>query len=312
MFLKQSTAATIVLGPFVDDVDGKTAETALTIAQADVRLSKNGGSFAQKNDTGSAGHMENGYYSCALNTTDTNTPGRLRVAVSKSGALPVWLNITILAANVYDSLIGGGDYLEVDGKQWNGTNVATPATAGHPVVTVKSGTGTGEINLSGGNLAGSVGSLASQAKADVNAEVDTAIADARLDHLMQNAVTGTDVADNSVIAKLASKSATADWDTFNNTTDSLEARQDDKAGYSLAASGLDAVTVGEVTPGAEPTSITGLIRMIYNRHFRRAELTDTTLKTYEKDAVGGTSGVLTAQTVSDDGTTQIQQQATYP
>lgn len=52
--------------------------------------------------------------------------------------------------------------------------------------------------------------------------------------------------------------------------------------------------------------------MIYNRHFRRAELTDTTLKTYEKDAVGGSSGVLTAQTVSDDGTTQIQQQATYP
>jgi len=56
--LKQSTAATIKLGPFIDDTDGKTAETALTIAQADVRLSKNGGDFAQKNSTTSATHDE--------------------------------------------------------------------------------------------------------------------------------------------------------------------------------------------------------------------------------------------------------------
>lgn len=34
--------------------------------------------------------------------------------------------------------------------QWNGTAVATPDTAGHPKVTVKSGTGTGEISLSSG------------------------------------------------------------------------------------------------------------------------------------------------------------------
>ena len=113
MFLKQSTAATLSLGPFVDDTDGKTAETALTIAQADVRLSKNGASYAQKNDSNSCTHQENGYYSCALNTTDTNTLGRLRVAVSKSGALPVWLDLLVLPANVYDSLVGGTDALQV-------------------------------------------------------------------------------------------------------------------------------------------------------------------------------------------------------
>lgn len=47
----------------------------------------------------------------------------------------------------------------VDVTKWNGTAVATPDTAGHPKVTVKSGTGTGEVNLSGGNLAGSVASV---------------------------------------------------------------------------------------------------------------------------------------------------------
>ena len=152
MFLKQSTAATIVLGPFVDSTDGVTAESGLTIAQADVRVSKNTGGFAQKNDTGSATHMENGYYSCALNTTDTNTLGRLRVAVAKSGALPVWVDALVMPAAVYDSLIGGSDTLPVDVTQWSGTNVAAPATAGYPVVTHKVGTGTGELNVAGGKV----------------------------------------------------------------------------------------------------------------------------------------------------------------
>ena len=87
--LKQSTAATVVLGPFVDDTDGKTAETALTISQADVRLSKNAGTFAQANEATSATHMENGYYSKPLSTTDTNTLGRLTITVAESGALPI-------------------------------------------------------------------------------------------------------------------------------------------------------------------------------------------------------------------------------
>jgi hypothetical protein len=102
--LKQSTAATIKLGPFIDDTDGKTAETALSIAQADVRLSKNGGDFAKKNSSTSATHDENGYYDIPLNATDTGTLGRLRVAVSKSGALPVWQDFLVVTANVYDTL----------------------------------------------------------------------------------------------------------------------------------------------------------------------------------------------------------------
>jgi hypothetical protein len=112
MFLKQSTAATIILGPFVDSTDGVTAETSLTISQADVRLSKNGAAFAQKNESSAASHMENGNYSCALNTTDTGTLGRLRVAVNESGALPVWADFMVLPANVFDSLFGS-DRLQV-------------------------------------------------------------------------------------------------------------------------------------------------------------------------------------------------------
>lgn len=39
---------------------------------------------------------------------------------------------------------------EANVTQWNGTAVATPATAGYPAVTLKVGTGTGEVNLSSG------------------------------------------------------------------------------------------------------------------------------------------------------------------
>jgi hypothetical protein len=105
-WIKQSTAATIKLGPFLDDTDGKTPETGLTISQADIRLSKNGGAFAQSNNTAGATHNENGYYDVPLNTTDTNTLGTLRVAVSESGALPVWQDLMVVPANVWDSMFG--------------------------------------------------------------------------------------------------------------------------------------------------------------------------------------------------------------
>lgn len=126
ILIKQSTAVTVVLGPFVDSTDGVTAETALTISQADVRLSKNAGTFAQKNETSAATHMENGYYSVPLNTTDTNTLGVLRIAVNETGALPVWLELMVLPANVYDSLVLGTDNLDIE--------IATVASAAQSVI----------------------------------------------------------------------------------------------------------------------------------------------------------------------------------
>jgi len=120
-WLRQSTAATIKFGPFVDDADGKSAETALSIAQADIRLTKNGGDVAQTHNAAGATHDENGYYDVPLDTTDTAMLGRLRVFVSKTGALPVWQDFVVVAANVFDSLIGGGDVLDVSLIQLLGT-----------------------------------------------------------------------------------------------------------------------------------------------------------------------------------------------
>lgn len=119
--LKQSTAATVKLGPFLDETDGKSAETALAIAQADIRLTKNGGAFAQSNNAAGATHDENGYYGVPLDVTDTGTLGRLRVAVSKAGALPVWEDFLVVPANVYDALVLGTDKLDANAAEIGGT-----------------------------------------------------------------------------------------------------------------------------------------------------------------------------------------------
>jgi len=139
MLLKQSTACTITLGPFLDETDGKTAETGLTISQADVRLRKNGGAAAQANESTSATHDENGYYSKPLNTTDTNTAGRLLVSVSESGALPVWHEFIVLPADLYDTVFGGSFLSDIadtfldrdmsDGVDNSSNTVRTPRSA---------------------------------------------------------------------------------------------------------------------------------------------------------------------------------------
>lgn len=105
LFIKQSTAVALMFGPFLDDTDGKTYETALSLPSGNIRLSKNGGAFATTASAISLTHNEYGFYSGTFNTTDTNTLGQLVVHVSGAGALPVWRELTVLPAGIYDSWI---------------------------------------------------------------------------------------------------------------------------------------------------------------------------------------------------------------
>lgn len=110
LYLKQSTAVTVKIGPFLDDTDGKTAETGLSLAQADIRLSKNGADIAQKTSATAPTHDELGIYDCALDATDTGTLGRLQLWVAKTGALPVFHEYTVVTANVWDTLCGASKF----------------------------------------------------------------------------------------------------------------------------------------------------------------------------------------------------------
>lgn len=108
---------------------------------------------------------------------------------------------------------------------------------------------------------GTITNVNSGLSADVNAQADTALSDIKLDHLIAVA-DNDDVVNNSIIAKIVSKSATADWSGFVNTTDSFEAIRDrgdtawitatsvtvsDKTGFKLASDGVALVTAWTCT-----------------------------------------------------------------
>lgn len=107
MFLRQSTASQeIPLGPFLDDTDGKTAETALSIANTDIKIWKTGAASEVSKNSGGATHMASGRYVATLDATDTDTIGPLEVNVHVSGALPVKVRANVLSAAVYDVMFG--------------------------------------------------------------------------------------------------------------------------------------------------------------------------------------------------------------
>ncbi len=117
-YLRQSTASqTISLGYFLDSTDGDTEETALTIANTDIKLRNNAATSLVSNNSGGATHISNGIYYTTLDATDSNTLGRLEVYVHVSGALAVKAVFIVLPAQVYDSLVLGSDLLQVDMTQ---------------------------------------------------------------------------------------------------------------------------------------------------------------------------------------------------
>ncbi len=125
LFLQANTAVDVLIGPFIDDTDGKTAETALTLSQADIKISKNGQALTQKNDTTAAAHDANGYYNCELDATDTDTEGTLVLIVHETGALPVRHEFMVLSQAAYASLFSAKDagVMDVDVDRINGVSI---------------------------------------------------------------------------------------------------------------------------------------------------------------------------------------------
>lgn len=210
-WLKQSQAVDIGFGPFVDSVDGNTVESGLTITQPDIRLKKNGGAWAQKNAAQTLSHEEAGWYEIALDSTDTDTLGILLVAVHESGALPVWREFMVVAANIYDSMIGGGDTLDVQ-VTGMGANVLT-AAATDPDFTTEIQTG--------------LATAAAVADLPTNAELATAL--------------GT--ADDAILTAVAALENISIADIFTYIVDGANTFEELNRGYAAAllgkASGLE-------------------------------------------------------------------------
>lgn len=223
-YLRHATAATFHVGPMIDDTDGKTAETALTISQADIRLSKNGGDIAQTNNATGATHDELGLYSVPLDTTDTGTLGRLDCWVYESGALIAWRHFQVIPAVVYDALVLGTDYLQTDVTQISGD-----ATAADNLELMYDGTG-----YAGGTtkLSVAVASLADDVITAAKFDESTAFP-------LKSADTGS-----TAIARTG-----ADSDTLETLSDEIAATSAPSAA-SIADAVWDEALSGHVTAGS--------------------------------------------------------------
>jgi hypothetical protein len=105
-YLKHSTASqSRMIGPFVDESTGK-AETGLSIANTDIKLSKNGAAGVNKNSGGGT-HRNNGMYSITFDATDTDTIGELCGSVDMES--PIFADVVafkfiVLKAEIYEAL----------------------------------------------------------------------------------------------------------------------------------------------------------------------------------------------------------------
>lgn len=135
--------------------------------------------------------------------------------------------------------------LEIQNLGATGTDVLT--INGNGTITLNANCTGGTVNVTGNieivnNGSGiTINENAAVTMPKINTEVDTALSDIGLDHIVSAAVVGADITDDSIVAQLSSSSATADWDTFDNTTDSLQAISDSGGGGPTAAAIADAV-----------------------------------------------------------------------
>ena len=258
IWLKQSTAVTLKIGPFLDETNGKDAETGLTISQAEVRLSKNGGDIAQKNESTSCTHDELGVYGCPLDTTDTDTLGRLQLWVHESGALPVWNEFMVVPANVWDSLYGA-DYLQTHMVEITGDVITAAAIADNAIAAEHLAAGAIDFATfaadckTGSGLKANVESISANAitATAINADAITSakIADDAIssEHLNTGAITADAFAADAIVAAtLATGAITAD--AF--AADSIVAATLATGAITADAFAADAIVAATLATGA--------------------------------------------------------------
>lgn len=148
-FLKTNTATRVTVGPFLDKADGVTPETGLTVTSCKLTLMVDDGGVPtlvlDTNPTASGGNNDMvhvtgddaGFYDLELTAANLNYVGRAMLALTDAAThCPVFHEFMILPANIYDSIVGGSDVLDVSVTQWLGTAAATPTVAGVPEVDV--------------------------------------------------------------------------------------------------------------------------------------------------------------------------------
>jgi hypothetical protein len=146
-WMKQSTAASLIVGPVLDSTGAEYASAVI----GDLSLSKNGATLTALASAATLTYIANGYYTLALTTGNTDTLGRADISCNKSTYQMPPRELMILPATVYDALTtnattaagGLGDIQRMAGTALTGRDIGAS-------VLLSSGTGTGQVSLSSG------------------------------------------------------------------------------------------------------------------------------------------------------------------
>jgi|688.fasta_scaffold322274_1 hypothetical protein len=166
--LKQSTAATVLVGPVLD-----SAGLAITTAViGDFQLTKNGSTAALASPA-TATHSHNGNYLIALSTGNTDTAGRLVITVNNSAQAMGTHRYTVLLPSVFDAIVTNAT------NTTGGLPTATgtiSALAG-AVSTLTAGGVRTELATELGRIDATIGSRATQTSVDaIDDFIDTEVA----------------------------------------------------------------------------------------------------------------------------------------
>ena len=140
--VKQSSAVAHFMFLMVDSSDHVTGKTGLTPT---VTISKNAAAFASP--SGAVTEVSSGWYKLAANATDSNTLGVLALHATGTGADPTDMILANIVA--YDPQ----DTVRL------GLTAMPNVASGNAGALLVAGTGTAALNVSSGNVAGSVASV---------------------------------------------------------------------------------------------------------------------------------------------------------
>lgn len=188
--LKQSTAASTVVGPILDSAGAEYTGAVI----GDMTITKNGTSAAMAS-AATLTHIANGHYTLAFTTGNTDTLGRLDIHCNKSTYQMPPKSFQVLAAATFDTLVTNGTLASTTSGRTIVTDTAglvdsnvvkvgptgsgTAQTARDIGASVLVGDKTGFSLANGSFVTATFGTcdLTATMKASVNTEADTALAD---------------------------------------------------------------------------------------------------------------------------------------
>jgi len=221
MWAKQSTAATLIVGPILDSAGAEYTSAVI----GDLSISKNGGTLTALAAAATLTHIANGQYTLVMTTGNLDTLGRLQITCNKSTYQMPPIGLNIVPAMVFDSMVLGTDVLQGDVTQFGGTNLT--ATAGIPEVKVAS-IAANAVNAS---------SLATDAVTEIQSGLATQTS---VDDLPTNAelATALGTADDAVLAAIA---------TVQSDTNDIQSRLPAALEGGRIAAALDSAVGTQIT-----------------------------------------------------------------